>query len=204
MGLFGGTFDPPHVGHVTVATDVADALELDRVLWMPAATSPFKVGEEGTDPALRLEMARAAAEADPRFRVRDDELRRGGVSWTVDTLRALRRELGSGAALYLILGADQLASFDRWREAEEILCLATPAIMDREGEDAEAVAPDLPGMERAVHVPVTRIDVSATRVRERIRTGQDVSGMLPVPVLRIVRREGLYRTAAPAAGAGDR
>lgn len=203
VGLFGGTFDPPHVGHVAVATDVADALELDRVLWMPAATSPFKVGEEGTDPALRLEMAREAAEVDPRFRVRDDELRRGGVSWTVDTLRALRRELEPDAVLYLILGADQLASFDRWREAEEILRLATPAIMDREGEDAGEAAPDLPGMERAVHVPVTRVDVSSTRVRERIRAGEDVSTMVPEPVLRIVRREGLYRAATPAAGAGD-
>lgn len=193
LGLFGGTFDPPHVGHVTVASDVADALDLDRVLWMPAATSPFKTDRGAADPGVRLEMAGAAAALDPRFRVRDDEIRRGGVSYTVDTLRRLREEVGPEAALYLILGADQLASFARWRAPEEILRLATPAIMDRGGTDAGEAAPGLQGMDRAVHVPVTRVDVSSTMVRDRVAAGEDVAGLVPEGVLRVIRREGLYR-----------
>lgn len=193
FGLFGGTFDPPHLGHVRVASDVADALSLDRLLWMPAATSPFKVDEAVTAPDVRLEMVRAVAELDPRFRVRDDEIRRGGVSYTVETLRRLREEVGPDAELFLVLGADQLASFGRWRNPEEILRLATPAIMDRAGTDAEEVAPELPGMDAAVHVPVTRVDVSSTRVRERVAAGESVAGRVPESVLRIIRRESLYR-----------
>lgn len=193
IGLFGGTFDPPHVGHVTVAREVADFLSLERLLWMPVATSPFKTDVRTSRPELRLEMTRAAAALDDRFVVRDDEILRGGVSWTVDTLRRLRQEVGPGAALYLVLGADQLASFDQWREPEEILRLATLAVMDRDGADTEAVAPSLEGMERAVHVPVTRIDVSSTRVRRRVAKGKDVAALVPEGVLALIRREGLYR-----------
>jgi len=193
LGLFGGTFDPPHVGHVTVAADVADALSLDRVLWMPAATSPFKTKDDGTDAALRMERCRAAVLADPRFRLRDDEIRRGGVSYTVDTLRRLRREGGSSAALYLSVGADQLASFTEWKDPEEILRLATPAVMDRAGADAGRAAPAVPGMERAVHVPVTRVDVSSTLVREQVAAGADISELVPEAVLQVILRKGLYR-----------
>lgn len=193
IGLFGGTFDPPHLGHVTVAREVADFLSLDRLLWMPVATSPFKTDERTTRAELRLEMTRAAAALDDRFVVRDDEIRRGGVSWSVDTLRRLREEVGSDAALYMVLGADQVASFDRWREPEEILRLATPAIMDRAGAAAEAVAPRLVGMDRAVHVPVTRIDISSTRVRQCVAEGEDVDGLVPDGVVAVIRREGLYR-----------
>ncbi|MFQ5537023.1 MAG: nicotinate-nucleotide adenylyltransferase [Gemmatimonadota bacterium] len=191
IGVFGGTFDPPHRGHVTVARDVADALSLHRVLWIPAATSPFKVGETETPAALRLEMVRAAAEADPRFQADDEEIRRGGVSYTVDTLRALRARW-PGARLFLILGADQVKELPGWKEPEEVLRLAVPAVMDREGFSALEVAPDLPGMERAVAVPVTRVDVSSTLVRERAAAGEDIADLVPPGVLEIIRREGLY------------
>ncbi|MEJ2206582.1 MAG: nicotinate (nicotinamide) nucleotide adenylyltransferase, partial [Gemmatimonadota bacterium] len=115
IGLFGGTFDPPHIGHVTVARDVADALDLDMVLWIPAGVPPHKPGEEVSSAELRLEMAEAAADADRRFRVTDMELRREGPSFTVDTLRATRRE-HPDADLFLIVGADQLKVLDTgWR-----------------------------------------------------------------------------------------
>jgi nicotinate-nucleotide adenylyltransferase len=192
LGVFGGTFDPPHAGHVRVARDVADALALDRVLWIPARSPPHKTGTGISPPALRREMTAAACAADPRFEVSDVELRREGPSWTVDTLRALR-EAHPGAELYLILGADQVGTLaDGWREPEEVLRLAVPVIMDREGESAAAAAPDLPGMERAVHVPVTRVDVSSTEVRARVRAGEDVSAMVPEGVLRVIVREGRY------------
>jgi len=194
VGLFGGTFDPPHRGHVTVAGDVADALDLERVLWMPAARSPFKQVDDQTSAELRWEMVRAAATLNPRFQARDDELRRGGTSYTVETLRRLRDELGPDPTIYLILGADQLADFHRWREPEAILELARLAVMDREGRAASAVAPDLPGMEDAVYVPVTRVDVSSTRIRSRLAAGEAVADLVPDPVLEVVERAGLYRS----------
>ena len=192
IGVFGGTFDPPHAGHVAVARDVADALALDPVLWIPAGTPPHKPDRAITDARLRREMVRAAARSDPRFEVSDVELERPGPSWTVDTLRTLRGR-HPAADLFLILGADQLRTFDTgWREPEEILRLATLAIMDREGESAAEAAPDLPGMERAVHVGVTRIDLSSSDVRARVRAHEDVSSLLPQGVLEIILREALY------------
>jgi nicotinate-nucleotide adenylyltransferase len=180
------------VGHVAVVTDVADALELDRVLWIPAGRPPHKEGEPLSDPELRLEMTRAAAAGDPRFAVSDMEIRRAGPSYTVDTLRALRRE-HPGAQLYLVLGADQIRTLETgWKEPLEVLRIATLALMDREGEAAPDVAPDLPGMERAVHVPVTRVDVSSTRVREAAAGGLDLSELVPSGVAEVIRREGLY------------
>lgn len=192
IGIFGGTFDPPHVGHVVVARDVADALALDRVLWIPARVSPHKLHRPVSPPGVRLEMVRAAAGMDARFEVSEVELERSGASYTLDTLRELRA-LWPSAELFLILGADQLRVFASWRGPEEILRLATPALMDRDGEAADGVAPDLPGMERAVHVPVTRVDVSATRVRAAVAAGEDVSEMVPPGVRAVIERERLYR-----------
>lgn len=192
VGVFGGTFDPPHVGHVAVVRDVADALSLERVLWVPAGVSPHKLDRPPSPAALRLEMVRAAASADPRFEVSDFETARPGPSFTVDTLRELRSRW-TGTELFLILGADQLRVFASWHEAGEILRLATPALMDREGETTSAVAPPLAGMERAVHVPVRRVDVSATQVRAAVAAGQDVSALVPAGVRDVIEREGLYR-----------
>jgi nicotinate-nucleotide adenylyltransferase len=193
LGLFGGTFDPPHDGHVAVARDVADALSLDRVLWIPVGIPPHKDPAGITPGPIRLEMARAAAQADPRFQVTDLELRRRGPSYTVDTLRALARGY-PGARLFLILGADQIRTFEHgWKEPLEVLRLATLVLMDREGDVAPAVAPDLPGMDRALHVPVTRMDVSSTAVRARVAAGQVVADLVPPGVWAVMERESLYR-----------
>lgn len=175
-----------------MAKDVADALGLDRVLWVPARVPPHKSAADLTDPALRREMVAAAVTADPRFVVCDVELERTGPSWTVDTLRELRAR-HSGARLFLILGADQLRTFATgWREPEAILELATLVVMDRSGRSAAELAPSLPGMERAVHVPVTRMDVSSSEVRARVRDGGDVSSLVPPRVHDIIMREALY------------
>lgn len=193
LGIFGGTFDPPHVGHVRVARDVADALALDRVLWIPAGVPPHKDAAGITDGDVRLEMVRAAAQADPRFQVVDLEVRRTGPSYTVDTLRALAAD-NPGAELNLIVGADQVRTFEHgWKEPLEILRLATLVLMDREGEAAPLVAPDLPGMERAVHVAVTRVDVSSSQVRSQVAAGRSVADLVPAGVHAVMAREGLYR-----------
>lgn len=192
LGVFGGTFDPPHLGHVSVARDAADALGLERVLWVPARVPPHKPGVPVTSAELRWEMVRAACSADPRFEAWDGELTRPGPSYTVDTLRELRAR-HPGAHLFLLMGADQARELDTWREPEEVARLATLALMDRDGASAPAGVPPVPGTERAVHVPVRRVDLSATQVRRAVGRGDDVSGLLPPGVLEVVRREGLYR-----------
>jgi nicotinate-nucleotide adenylyltransferase len=189
LGIFGGTFDPPHVGHVAVARDVADVLGLERVLWVPAGDPPHKSGPL-TSADIRLEMVRAAAASDPRFEVSTLEIDRGGPSYAVDTVRELRRRAPE-AELFLILGADQLRSFTQWREPHEIVEHVRLAVMDRAGERGREVAPSMP-LGDAVYVPVRRIDVSSTELRARRRKGADISADVPAGVHAIIERERLY------------
>ena len=193
IGLLGGTFDPPHVGHVTVATDVAEALGLDRVLWIPAAVPPHTQNHPITSGAVRLEMVEAACAADARFAASSAELERGDVSYTVDTLRRLQQQFPD-AELVLILGVDQFRTMETgWKEPEAVLALATLAVMDRDGASARGAVPDVPGADRATFVPVTRVDVSSTQIRQAVAGSGDVSAQVPASVLAIIEREGLYR-----------
>ncbi len=196
LGVFGGTFDPPHRGHVRVATDVADRLDLDRVLWVPARVSPFKREEAVTDAEIRLEMVRRAAELDPRFEVDARELDRPGPSYTIDTLEAIRSE-HPDAEIFLVLGADQFEDFPRWREPERIVRVARLAVMNRAGASPRTVAPEVAkavqGLEQAtVFVPVTDVDVSSTGVRARVAEGRDPGDQVPEAVARVIRARGLY------------
>lgn len=196
VAIFGGAFDPPHVGHVSVARDVADQLSLDEVLWIPARHSPLKPGEPETDPDLRLAMVRAAADLDPRFRVDDRELRRAGPSYTVDTLNELREgPLADDVAVFLIIGIDQYRVFEQWKAPHEIQELAQLAVMDRGGEglrDRAAPSRSIPVPGDVVSVDVRRVDVSSTQIRERVRTGEDIGILVPAAVARIIETEGLY------------
>lgn len=185
IGVFGGTFDPPHVGHLIVATEAAERLGLDRVLLVPASIPPHKRHRSTTDPALRLEMVRAAVTDDPLLEVSTIELDREGASYTVDTLRALKEEHAE-AELFLLIGADQWAEFDTWRSGDEVRRLATICVLERQGESG-AVEGDV------VHVPVTRIDLSSSWIRARVARGLSIRHMVSDRVLLIVSRAGLYR-----------
>jgi nicotinate-nucleotide adenylyltransferase len=136
-------------------------------------------------------MVREAARADPRFEVSTLELERPGPSYTVDTLRALHAA-DPDAELYLIMGVDQYKELDSWHDPERLLTYARLAVMDREGESAREASVDVPGARDAVFVPVQRVDVSSTAVREAVREGRDASAMLPPGVAAIIAREGLY------------
>ncbi len=192
LGIFGGTFDPPHNGHVAVAQDVADALRLDRVLWIPAGEPPHKSQQDVTPTSLRLEMVHAAAAADVRFEVSEAETERVGRSYTVDTLRALRRGFPH-ATLYFIVGADEYEELRGWREPDRILELARLAVVDREGVRAADTIPDVAGADAADFVQVERIDISSTQVRVHVAAGHDVADLVPPAVATIIEREGLYR-----------
>lgn len=188
VGIFGGTFDPPHIGHLIVAQDAWAALGLDRVLFVPAAVPPHKRGRAVSPAALRLEMIRAAVAGDPRFEVEDLELRRAGPSYTVDTLRELRARDPEGE-LFFLLGVDQFRELHTWREPEEVARLATLAVLSRGGAEGGEEAVGFPHRT----VQVTRIDLSATEIRRRVPAGEPIRYLVPAEVDAVVRREGLYR-----------
>jgi nicotinate-nucleotide adenylyltransferase len=206
LGIFGGTFDPPHVGHLIVAQDAREQLALDRVIFVPAAQPPHKIGREISGAELRLEMLQRAVALDPAFYVDDLELRRPGPSYTVDTLRELRRRQPD-AELFLLLGADQFAEIRTWREAEMLPALARIAVLTRAGESGTASRPagtDTPDDTApidAITVAVTRIDLSASDVRRRVAEGRSIRHLVPREVAQSIHRNGLYR-ADQRTGAG--
>jgi nicotinate-nucleotide adenylyltransferase len=187
IGVYGGTFDPPHVGHLIVAGDVHLRLGLDVVVFVPAADPPHKQGQVRTPAALRLEMVRAATRDDPRFAVDDLEVRRRGPSYTVDTLREFRRR-DLQAELFFLLGAEMGRDFASWRDPGVIARLATLVVMARDGDSvAEGAFPVL-------SAAVTRVDVSATEVRRRAAAGEPIRYLVTEPVRQIIERENLYRS----------
>jgi nicotinate-nucleotide adenylyltransferase len=179
VGLLGGTFDPPHVGHLIVAQDTVESLDLDVLIVIPAARPPHR--EAVLDAGTRLALIRDAFRDHPRIEVSDVELRRPGPSWTVDTLEWASRELDADV-LYLVVGADQYRSFGTWREPGRILELARLAVMTRPGEEIEGSEPPY---ER---VDVTRVDLSSTRIRRRLDEGRSVRYMVPEPIRERIER----------------
>lgn len=190
VGLVGGTFDPPHVGHLVVARDVLERLGLDEVRFVVAGEPPHKGDRTPAPPELRARMVEACLDGGPPgLRVDRIELERDGPSWTVDTLRALHRREPE-VDWVLVVGADQLAEFATWREPEEVGRLATLAVVARNGRDPTRVDP---GVEvPRITVDVTRMDVSSTEIRRRVREGRSVRWLVPEPALRIMEEEGLY------------
>ena len=189
IGVFGGTFDPPHVGHLLLAADARESLNLDRLIFIPVWTQPLKVGTPPVaSPQDRLEMVRVAVADDANYAVDDAEINRKGLSYTVDTLEYLA-ERYAGAELYLLVGEDALAGFRQWRNPQRILELATLALMMRSG------APDIGDWRRAeglVRLSTRRVDVSSTEIRERRRAGKSIKGFVPESVERFIEARGLY------------
>lgn len=186
LGVFGGTFDPPHVGHLIAAQDALITLDLDRVLFVPARTPPHKQHKSVTPAPVRLRMLVEATAGDERFEVSDIELRREGPSYTVDTLRELR-SAHPQSELYLLLGVDQVREFGTWREPQTILQLAHLAMLARGGVE------EVPSTDIVVQcVPVTRVDISSTMIRKRVAAGQSITYLVPASVEKIVAAEGLY------------
>jgi nicotinate-nucleotide adenylyltransferase len=207
IGLFGGTFDPPHNGHLIVAQDAALALSLDRVLFMPAAQPPHKLGRAMSPAALRADMLELAIAGNPLFALSSLELQREGPSYTIETLASLTAQ-EPGVTWTLLLGADQYAEFETWRQPGAIRRLARIAVLARGGGSdgtAATAAAGLPPVEQLkdgdVRVQVTRIDISATQVRARVAAGQPIRYMVPVAVEQFIFEHGLYsRNGSPMMG----
>lgn len=201
IGILGGSFDPVHLGHLGVARAVADALGLARVLLIPAAQAPLRDIAVRADGARRAAMLRLAVEelaersGERRLEVDETELRRGGVSYTVETLRALRAERPADEFTWIV-GADQLARLAQWREPAELARLAEWAAYARPGFDWETLpAPVAPGLRvRRVEPAANALwDVSSSDVRARLARGESVAGLVPDKVIEYIRENGLYR-----------
>jgi nicotinate-nucleotide adenylyltransferase len=196
LGLLGGTFDPPHLGHLVVAQEAFERLSLDQLIFLVAGIPPHKVGVVTSPPEIRMEMTRAAAAGNPGFQVSGVELNRQGPSYTVDTLRQYRKAHPE-ADLFFILGADQLAEFHEWQDPPGIAELATLVAVGRDGVEPSEVSPTsvLPGFEfDFVSLPVPRIDISSSDIRARCREDRPIRYLVPDNVRKIIETHGLYRS----------
>jgi nicotinate-nucleotide adenylyltransferase len=195
LGILGGVFNPPHLGHLVCAQEACIRLELGRVLLVPVGEAPHREVEDpgGT---TRLELCQAATGDDDRLGCSRVEVERPGPSYTVDTLHALRDERSADEELVLILGADQAAELRSWRDPEGVLGLAEVAVVERADigpETVRAQLDGLPGAERLRFFSMPRIDVSSTLVRRRVADGLPVRYLVPDAVLDVIAERGLYR-----------
>jgi len=190
IGIFGGTFDPLHTGHLIVAREVKEILNLDKVLFIPTHISPHKKRINGAPPEIRLEMIKKAIRGIRYFGVDDCEMRRRGISYTVETLVKLKEKYPYDK-LYLIAGSDITEDFFySWKDPERILKLATLCIMNRGNE--EKVREHFQNRKHIKYVSVTPIDISSSFIRNRVKKGLPITFYVPSVVERLIYKYGLY------------
>jgi len=199
LGIYGGTFAPPHIGHVQAARDFLNQARLHKLLIMPAFLPPHKQVDAGDDPALRLKMTEAAFEReDPRIQVSDYEIQRGGTSYTWQTLTHFRETTES--ELYFLCGTDMFLSLEQWRYPDIIFREAVIACVMRETDpdayravrEKETLYKNAYGA-RTVFIDSTPIRMSSTEIRDAVRRGEDISHCVPGGVLRLIKEHALYQ-----------
>ena len=188
IGIFGGTFDPPHIGHLVAALDAQQGLKLDVVL-LVVANSPWqKVGSRPISPAAdRLAMVEAAVSGQAGLQVSDIEIQRGGLSFTADTLTTLG-EAEPGAELFVILGNDAAAGFATWERHDEVVRLATLVVVDRPGTPT----PIDDGFDWT-RINIPELEISSTELRQRVADGRSIDYLTPPAVVTCISERGLYR-----------
>ena len=198
IGILGGTFDPPHLGHLLIAETVRVALDLESVWFLPAGEPWLKAGQRITAGGQRRQMVLRAIADNPHFALCDAELRRAGPSYTVDTLRELRGRLGDDCVLYFIVGSDVLPDFQRWKEPERILELCRLAVVERPGGPVDPLAllaeryPGAVAAGAVVSVPGPQAKISALELRGRLAAGLSARYQIPDAVADYIRSYGLY------------
>ncbi len=195
VGLFGGSFNPPHLGHLICAQEAGEQLKLDRVILVPLHTPTSYQLPADPGPQARLTLCEAAVNGNSRLAVSAIEVERGGTTYSIDTLRSWR-EANPDDELTLIVGNDVAAEFPSWREPAEVLELARLAVVSREGESemlqAEELSAGYPGGD-VTAVTMTRVDISSTLVRDRIAAGRSIEYLVPSAVASVIETEGWYR-----------
>lgn len=197
IGVFGGTFNPIHNGHVHLARGYLRALGLDEVLFIPTNVPPHKEAGDVLPPAHRLAMCRLAVQGQPGLAVSDIEIRRAGKSYTVDTLRALAQEY-PGDTLYFLMGADMFLTVNEWNGFDEIARLAVLCTASRHEGEWPGLQAHARLLERQYgarcHIEaIPVLDVSSTQVREALARGEDARGLVPPPVADYIAQNGLYK-----------
>ena len=188
IGVLGGSFNPPHIGHLLIASDAYEALGLDRLLIIPAAANPLKsLDDDVPSAAERLQMVFDTFGDDPRFEVSAMEIERGGLSYTVDTLETLAHQ-NPGAELILMVGMDSLQTMDQWKRPERIRELATIAVLSR-GDGPSAVP------EGVKTITTRRVDVSSTEIRGRVAAGLPIRGFVAESVEHFIFTAKLYASS---------
>jgi nicotinate-nucleotide adenylyltransferase len=183
LGIFGGSFDPVHLGHTAVARTSRDRLRLDRVLFVPNRTPPHKGVVASA--RHRLEMVRIAIRNEEGMEASDRELRRDGASYTIDTLREIRKEMGEEGEVFFIVGSDSLPEIPAWRESGEIPKMARVVAVSRAGAPRE-------GKFEADLLRIDPVRISSTEIRDRVRRGLDLRGWVHPDVEDYIRRHHLY------------
>jgi nicotinate-nucleotide adenylyltransferase len=198
VGILGGTFNPPHIGHLVCAQEARAQLQLDRVVLMPVHTPPHKEALDDPGPEVRLALCQAAIGGDEELEISTLEVERGGPSYTVDTLRALHGSR-EGDDLTFIVGGDMASSLPSWREPEGVLELARLAVAEREEHRRQEIAERLGGLrganERVVFFTMPRLDISSSDIRRRVAQGRPIRWLVPGEVCDEIERRGLYGAA---------
>jgi len=205
IGVLGGTFDPVHNGHLTVAATVLDKLGLDEVLFVPAGR-PWQKADRNVSPVEdRLEMVRRAVDGRPGYRLSPVEAHRSGDTYSVETLAEIRyhRQLSDDDEVYFVLGWDSLAQFPGWYAPERIIQLCKLVAVPRPGyprPDVSALEKAVPGVSaQVVLLDEPYVDISASRIRELVAAGRAITDLVPAAVAEYIEEHGLYRGASPAA-----
>lgn len=197
IGVFGGSFDPVHMGHLTVAQDAVEQLELDRLIFVPAAVPPHKQEKALADGRQRFEMLQLATEGNLSFEVSDMELQRGGVSYTFDTMTQVRAEHPC-AELFFIVGLDSLTILHSWKNVEQLLEMCTVVPFARGGEDPARVAEQIqlsePWKSRLMErlIRIHEVEISASEIRMRLAEGLSIRYLVPPEVEMYIAEHGLY------------
>ena len=188
VGILGGTFDPVHNAHLAIARRALETLGATRILWMPTGAPAYRDAPVASA-AHRAAMLRLAIEGEVRYALDERELAPGASGYTFDTLSSLRSELGAHVPLVMLIGSDQYEKLGAWHRAHDLFRLCRFAVFARPGWSASATGVPRDGM---THVPMEPLAISASDIRARIGRGEDVSALLPVPVLRYIQRHHLY------------
>jgi nicotinate-nucleotide adenylyltransferase len=189
LALFGGSFNPPHVGHLIVIESVRETLRFDKVLFIPSAQTPNKQNSVLAPAAARLTMTQLAVEHNSAFEVSDIEIQRRGISFTIDTINAVAA-LYPRASLSLIIGADNLLEFETWKDPDDILAKAELVVMTRPGYDQRTIDSRLARIAKMVNVPA--IGISSTDIRRRVKIGRSIAYLVPQKVHDFIIGRRLY------------
>lgn len=195
LGIFGGSFDPVHNGHLALARACQAQATLDEVWFTPTAIQPLKHSGPHATNAQRVELLNLAIDDEPKWRVCTLEIDRGGPSYTVDTLRQIRVELPD-ARLFFLMGADALRDAPRWKEPAEIFRLATPLVVRRAGQpepDLTTLTPQCTEQTMPRRIEMPAIDVSSSEIRRRVVAGGPIGGFVPSAVAEYIAQHALYR-----------